>query len=215
MARILIVDDHPIARLGLRYMLESPKAGHRTGEAEDAATALNMLRDQHWDLVTLDLSLGDNRNGMDLLKQVRKEWPELPMLVVSMHEEARYGVRALRAGAHGYVTKGAGPKRLLEAVDRLLQGRTYISEQLSELLVRDVASDESVPGAKVLSDREYQILQLLASGMRVSDVAAQLALSVNTVSTYRSRILRKLNLRHTAELTRFAIENGLIDRSLP
>lgn len=214
MARILIVDDHPIARLGLRYMLEAPKAGHRVGEAEDAATALTMLREGRWDLMTLDLSLDGGRNGIELLKQVRQNWPQLPVLVVSMHEEERYGVRALRAGAHGYLTKGAGPKKLLEAVDRLMAGHTYISEHLAELLVRDVAPDSS-RGHRDLSDREYQILQLLASGMRVSDVATQLALSVNTVSTYRGRILRKLNLRHTAELTRFAIENGLIDRSLP
>lgn len=212
MARILIVDDHPIARLGLRYMLEAPKAGHQTGEADSPAEALTMLREQAWDLMTLDLSL-DGRSGIDLLKQVRREWSHLPVLVVSMHEEERYGVRALRAGAHGYITKGAGPKKLLEAVDRLMEGRTYISDGLAELLVRDVAPD-STPAHRDLSDREYQILQLLASGMRVSDVAVQLALSVNTVSTYRSRILRKLNLRHTAELTRFAIENDLLDSSL-
>lgn len=210
MARILIVDDHPIARLGLRYMLEAPKAGHQTGEADSPAAALTMLREQSWDLMTLDLSL-DGRSGIDLLKQVRREWPHLPVLVVSMHEEERYGVRALRAGAHGYITKGAGPKKLLEAVDRLMGGRTYISDSLAELLVRDV-SPEAGPKHRDLSDREYEILQMLASGLRVSDVAAQLALSVNTVSTYRSRILRKLNLRHTAELTRFAIENGLLDR---
>lgn len=213
MARILIVDDHPIARLGLRYMLEAPKAGHQTGEADDAHVALAMLREKNWDLVTLDLSL-DGRSGIELLKQVRREWPQLPVLIVSMHEEERYGVRALRAGAHGYVTKGAGPKRLLEAVDRLISGRTYISDHLADLLVRDVAP-ESGPSHRELSDREYQIMQLLASGMRVSDIANQLTLSVNTISTYRTRILRKLNLRHTAELTRFAIENGLIDRSSP
>lgn len=211
MARILIVDDHPIARLGLRYMLESPKGGHTVGEAENAYNALAMLRDQNWDLMTLDLSL-DGRSGIELLKQVRREWPQVPVLVVSMHEEERYGVRALRAGAHGYLTKGAGPKRLLEAVDRLMNGRTYISEHLADLLVRDVAPD-SGPSHRELSDREYQILQLLASGMRVSDIADRLTLSVNTISTYRTRILRKLNLRHTAELTRFAIEHGLIDRT--
>lgn len=211
MARILIVDDHPIARLGLRYMLEAPKAGHSVGEAENAYNALGMLREQNWDLMTLDLSL-DGRSGIELLKQVKREWPQLPVLVVSMHEEERYGVRALRAGAHGYLTKGAGPKRLLEAVDRLIRGRTYISEHLADLLVRDVAPD-SGPSHRELSDREYQILQLLAQGMRVSDIADQLTLSVNTISTYRTRILRKLNLRHTAELTRFAIEHGLIDRT--
>ena len=212
MARILIVDDHPIARLGLRYMLESPKARHEVGEADNAHDALTLLREQSWDLMTLDLSL-EGRSGIELLKQVRRECPQLPVLVVSMHEEERYGVRALRAGAHGYLTKGAGPKKLLEAVERLMQGRTYISEHLADLLVRDVAP-ESGPAHRGLSDREYEILQLLASGMRVSDIAQQLTLSVNTVSTYRTRILRKLNLRHTAELTRFAIENDLIDRSL-
>ncbi len=211
MARILIVDDHPIARLGLRYMLESPAARHQVGEAESAATALAMLREQSWDLMTLDLSLG-GRSGIDLLKQVKRAWPQLPVLVISMHDEEQYGVRALRAGAHGYLTKGAGPKRLLEAVGRLMEGRSYVSERLADLLVHDIAPD-SGPSHKELSDREYQIMQMLASGMRVSDIAQQLTLSVNTVSTYRTRILRKLNLRHTAELTRFAIEHGLIDRS--
>lgn len=211
MARILIVDDHPIARLGLRYMLESPGARHQVGEAESATVALAALREQHWDLMTLDLSLG-GRSGIDLLKQVKRDWPSLPVLVVSMHDEEQYGVRALRAGAHGYLTKGAGPKRLLEAIERLMEGRSYVSERLADLLVHDVAPD-SGPSHKELSDREYQIMQMLASGMRVSDIAQQLTLSVNTVSTYRTRILRKLNLRHTAELTRFAIEHGLIDRS--
>ncbi len=211
MARILIVDDHPIARLGLRYMLEAPAARHQVAEAESAAAALTILREQSWDLMTLDLSLG-GRSGIDLLKQVKRTWPQLPVLVISMHDEEQYGVRALRAGAHGYLTKGAGPKRLLEAVGRLMEGRSYVSERLADLLVHDIAPD-SGPSHKELSDREYQIMQMLASGMRVSDVAQQLTLSVNTVSTYRTRILRKLNLRHTAELTRFAIEHGLIDRS--
>lgn len=211
MARILIVDDHPIARLGLRYMLESPAAGHQVGEAENAAAALAVLREQSWDLMTLDLSLG-GRSGIDLLKQVKRGWPQLPVLVISMHDEQQYGVRALRAGAHGYLTKGVGPKRLLEAVERLMQGRSYVSERLADLLVHDIAPD-SGPSHKELSDREYQIMRMLASGMRVSDVAHRLTLSVNTISTYRTRILRKLNLRHTAELTRFAIEHDLIDKS--
>lgn len=211
MARILIVDDHPIARLGLRYMLESDAARHVVEEAESAYSALAMLREQAWDLMTLDLSL-EGTSGIELLKQAKRNWPQLAVLVVSMHDEKQYGVRALRAGANGYLTKGAGPKRLLEAVERLMQGRTYVSEQLAELLVHD-PEPQTDGGPRALSDREYQIMQLLASGMRVSDIAGELQLSVNTVSTYRSRILRKLKLRHTAELTRFAIERGLIDRT--
>lgn len=209
-ARILIVDDYPVTRLGLRHLLERAGAGHAVGEAGEAGEAVRLLRGGSWDVMILDLTLG-GRSGMDLLKQVKQEFPALPVLIVSMHPEQIFGVRALRAGASGYVVKDAAPELLADAVARVLKGHHYISERLTDYMIADMNRGGSKPH-ELLSDREFQIMRLLAAGTRVSDIARRLSLSVNTISTYRARLMKKLELRHTADITLYAIAHGLIDK---
>jgi len=209
MARILLVDDYPVTRLGLRHILERSADGHEFGEAAEPGEALQLLRQYKWDVVLLDISLG-GRSGLELLQRAIHEQPALRVLVVSMYPEDEFGVRALRAGASGYVVKDAAPEVLLDAVQQVVSGHKYVSQHLTDLLVERMGRAQRKPHEE-LSEREFQILRLLASGMRVSDVAHALALSISTVSTYRGRLLKKLNLRHNAQLTLYAIKHGLVD----
>lgn len=208
MARILIVDDHPVARLGLRHILGGKQ--HQLEEAGSVTDAMRALRRQRWDVMTLDLSL-DGRSGIEVLKQAKQEQAGLAVLVVSMYAEEDFGVRALKAGASGYLTKDAAPECLGDAIELLLKGHKYISQKLADLLVGSLAHGDTAPHAQ-LTDREFEVLRMLANGMRVSDIARSLSLSVNTVSTHRVRVLKKLNLRHTAELTVYAVSHGLLDQ---
>lgn len=209
MARILLVDDYPVTRLGLRHILERAGDGHEFGEAAEPAEALQLLRQRRWDVMLLDIALG-GRSGIDLLKRAVHERPALRVLVVSMYPEEEFGVRALQAGASGYVVKDAAPEVLADAVQQVVNGHKYVSRNLTDLLVERMGRAQRKPHEE-LSDREFQILRMLASGMRVSDVAQSLALSISTVSTYRVRLLKKLNLRHNAQLTLYAVEHGLVD----
>jgi two-component system invasion response regulator UvrY len=208
--RILICDDHPIVRKGLREILEQGGASATIGEAASAAEALDLARKKSWDAVVLDITM-PGRSGLELLKQLREERPNLPVLVLSVHPAEQYAVRVLRAGAAGYLTKESAPEELVTAVRRIVRGGRYISPSVGETLVADLGRPAGQLPHHGLSDREFEIMRLLASGKRVSEIAAERNLSVKTVSTYRARILQKLNLRTTAEIMRYAITQGLVD----
>jgi DNA-binding NarL/FixJ family response regulator len=208
--RILVCDDHPIVRRRVREILEQAGAPVTVGEAANAAEGLALARKEPWDTVVLDITM-PGRSGVELLKELKSERPNVPVLVLSVHPAEQYAVRVLRAGASGYLTKESAPEELLAAIRRIVRGGRYISPSVGEWLADDLGrSAEQLPHHG-LSDREFEIIRLLASGKRVSEIAKQLHLSVKTVSTYRARVLGKLNLRTTAEIIRYAIKHGLVD----
>jgi two-component system invasion response regulator UvrY len=206
--RILITDDHAVVRHGIRQILADQLGGAGFGEAGSGAELARKLASEPWDVLILDISLPD-KNGLDLLKEVRVTYPRLPVLMVSVHPEEAYAVRALKAGAAGYLTKDAAPAELVVAVRRILAGGRYVTSSLAERLAAMLDQDDR-PIAERLSDREYQVLCRIGAGRTISEIGEELRLSVKTVSTYRARLLEKLALSTTAELTRFAIENHLV-----
>ncbi len=210
MIRVLIADDHPLARRGLRDIFEDEADITIGAEAENGQEVLKAVREGRWDVLVLDLSM-PGLSGLDLLKQLKSEKPGLPVLVVTMHPEKRYAVRALRAGASGYLTKGSPPEELIAAVRKLAAGGKYASSTLTETLVRRIDEPEDKMPHETLSDREFQVLCMVASGMTVSEIAHKLSLSVNTISTYRSRILDKMSMQNNAQLTRYAVDNQLAE----
>lgn len=210
MIRILLVDDHPVVRHGIRSILTDRFHDAVVAEAGDAPSALREVDTAHWDVVLLDISM-PGPSGLDLIKQLRREHPALPLLVVSMHPAAQFARRALSAGALGYLTKDSAPEEFVTAIENARRGRRYVSQDDdSESLLRWQPKTLAPPHDS-LSDREYQVLRLLGSGRTVSDIARALGLSVKTVSTYRTRVLEKLGMRTNAELMRYAIENHLLD----
>ena len=210
MIRILLVDDHPVVRHGIRSILTDRFRDAVVAEAGDAPSALREVDTAHWDVVLLDISM-PGPSGLDLIKQLRREHPALPLLVVSMHPAAQFARRALSAGALGYLTKDSAPEEFVIAIENARRGRRYVSnDDDSESLLRWQPKTLAPPHDS-LSDREYQVLRLLGSGRTVSDIARALGLSVKTVSTYRTRVLEKLGMRTNAELMRYAIENHLLD----
>lgn len=206
--KVLIVDDHAVVRAGLRQIL-TEGGGVTVGEAGDGPAALEMLRERDWDMVLLDVAL-PGRNGIDVLKQIKAEWKKLPVLMLSMYSEDQYAIRAFRAGAAGYMTKESASEELLSAVRKVASGGRYVSESVAELLAYrlDGGPSEEAPHLD-LSDREYEVLKLIACGRTVSEIAESLALSVKTISTYRSRILEKMGMKTNAELTHYAVTRGL------
>ena len=208
--RILVCDDHPIVRRGLREILEQAGAPVTVGEAASAAEGLALARKQSWDTVVLDITM-PGRSGLELLKELKSERPRVPVLVLSVHPAEQYAVRVLRAGASGYLTKESAPEELLTAIRHIVRGGRYISPSVGETLADDLGRPAEQLPHHGLSDREFEIMRRLASGKRVSEIADQLHLSVKTVSTYRARVLRKLNLRTTAEIMRYALKHGLVD----
>ena len=210
MIRILLVDDHPVVRHGIRSILTDRFRDAVVAEAGDAPSALREVDTAPWDVVLLDISM-PGPSGLDLIKQLRREHPALPLLVVSMHPAAQFARRALSAGALGYLTKDSAPEEFVIAIENARRGRRYVSnDDDSESLLRWQPKTLAPPHDS-LSDREYQVLRLLGSGRTVSDIARALGLSVKTVSTYRTRVLEKLGMRTNAELMRYAIENHLLD----
>jgi DNA-binding NarL/FixJ family response regulator len=207
--KILLVDDHPIVRHGIRTILTERLKGAVVGEAGDAASAMTQIRDAEWDVVVADISL-PGTSGLDLIKELRRVQPSLPTLVVSMHPASQFARRALAAGAAGYLTKDSPPEEFVAAIEEARRGRRYIGRDTGDVLGRWPARASGAPHDS-LSDREYQVLRLLGSGQTVSDIARDLSLSVKTVSTYRMRVLDKLGMRTNAELMRYAIENGLLE----
>jgi two-component system invasion response regulator UvrY len=208
MMRILLVDDHPVVRHGIRTILTERLKGAVVGEAGDADSALSQVRSTAWDLVVADISL-PGMNGLDLIKELRRLYPTLPTVVVSMHPASQFARRALAAGAAGYLTKDSTPEEFIAAIEEARRGRRYVGPEGAEG-GRWSAGAAGTPHDS-LSDREYQVLRMLGSGQTVSDIARDLSLSVKTISTYRMRVLEKLGMRTNAELMRYAIENSLLD----
>lgn len=206
--RILLVDDHPVVRQGIRLLVTDRWADAIVGEADSAGAALERIQQDPWDVIVLDISM-TGESGLELLKKIHQQYPKLPVLVLSMHPASQFARRALGAGALGYLTKDSAPTDLIEAIRQVRRGHRYMSTATRGALAR-LAAGRLQPH-DTLSDREYQVLRMLGSGRTVSEVAASLALSVKTVSTYRSRVLEKLGMRTNAELMRYAIENGLVE----
>lgn len=210
MLRILIADDHPIVRQGVRQIIAETADMVVADEASNGPEVLSKVRAGSYDAVLLDISL-PGINGIDVLRQLRNERPRPPVLILSVHPEEQYAVRALRAGASGYLTKESAPDELVAAIRKISTGGKYVSPSLAEKLAFDLEKkDEELPH-RALSDREYQILCMIASGRTVTEIAEELSLSVKTVSTYRSRILEKMKMKNNAELTYYAIRNRLVD----
>jgi len=208
--RVLIADDHAILRRGLKEILLRELNGAVCGEAKDAQEVLLQLQSDDWDLVILDVSM-PGRSGLDVLRDLKLARPKLPILVLSMHPEDQYGKRALRAGASGYMIKESAPEELIKAIRRVLAGGRYVSPELAERLASDLTEDAERPAHEILSGREFEVLRMIGAGKTVKQIAEELHLSVPTVSTYRARILEKLNMKTTAELMRYALRNHLVD----
>ncbi len=209
MIKILVADDHAIVREGLKQILADNSDMVVAGEAVDGQEVLEQVRKEDWDLILLDISM-PGRGGIDTLKQLKVEKPKLPVLVLSMYPEDQYAIRALKAGASGYLTKGSAPEELIEAIQKVSQGGRYISKSLAESLAFHVGSNSDKPLQETLSDREYQVMIMIASGKTVSEIAKELSLSVKTISTNRVRALKKMGMKNNAELTFYAIKHGLV-----
>jgi two-component system invasion response regulator UvrY len=209
MTRALIVDDHTITRAGLKRILSDTSQSILVGEAANGAEAMDLVMSEEWDIVMLDISLPD-RSGLEVLKAIKKARPALPVLVLSMYPVDQYALRVLRAGGAGYLTKESAPDQLLEAVRRITSGMRYITPEVAECIAQDWNRNPVQSVHETLSDREFEVMRLIASGKSVGDIAKDLSLSVKTVSTYRTRVLQKLHLRHNAELTHYAVINNLI-----
>ena len=206
--KVLISDDHELIREGLKRILLEGGQASRVGEAGSAVEALALARREKWDVVILDINLG-GRSGMEVLKEIKAEFPRLPVLMLSTYPEEQFALRAIRAGANGYLNKNLASRVLVEAIRHVLTGGQYISPKVAEQLVNAVKQPAGQPLHATLSDREDQVLRLIAVGRTVGEIAAELHLSVKTVSTYRAIVLRKLGLENNAQLMRYAQEHGL------
>ncbi|SFV02834.1 response regulator [Pseudoduganella namucuonensis] len=208
--KVFIADDHAIVREGLKQILADTRDIVVAGEAENGNDAIKLFRKSGCHVVLLDISLPD-KSGIDVLKQIKKDKPELAVLMLSMHREDQYAIRSLKAGAAGYLTKQSAPRELVTAIRQVAGGLKYVSPALAQELANHVGVDHEAPAHETLSDREYQTLLMIASGKTVSVIARELSLSVKTVSEYRARLLVKMNLKNSAELTHYAIKNQLIE----
>ena len=209
--RILIVDDHAVVRRGLQQILADEFDEVEFGEAANADEALEAVTAGNWDVMILDISM-PGRSGLDVLKEVKRMWPNLPVLVLSIHPEDQFATRVLKAGAAGYMTKETAPEELVTAIEKVRSGHKYVSPALAEMLANGLEKDiGQVPAHERLSDREFEVMCLIASGKTVTEIADELVLSVKTISTYRARILDKVNLKTNVELTHYAIRYGLIE----
>jgi len=209
MIRILVVDDHTIVRQGLKQILGEEKDMNVVEEASNGQEALQKIGKSEYDCVLLDISM-PGRSGLEVLKDIKALRPKLPVLILSMHSEELYAIRALRAGASGYLTKASASEELIGAIRKVAAGRKYVSTSLAEKLAVELDTDASKPPHETLSDREYQVMIMLASGKTVKEIADEVCLSVKTISTYRTRIMEKMNLKKNAELTLYAIQHHLI-----
>ena len=210
MIKVLVADDHAIVRQGLKLILTEEFNFLVFGEARNSQEVLEQIDKQDWDIVVLDITM-PGRNGLEVLKELKRIKPELPVLVLSVHPENQFAVRVLKAGAAGYMTKENAPEELVKAIRKVLSGGKYVSTSLAEKLAFDLEVNTERPIHETLSDREYQVLCMIASGKTVKEIAEDLSLSVKTVSTYRTRVLEKLKMKTNAELTHYAIKNGLVD----
>lgn len=210
MIKILIADDHSVVRAGLRQILSGVSDMTVVDEAGSAYEAIDKIRKNDYSVIVLDIAM-PGKSGLDALKEIKSEYPLLPVLMLSMYPEDQYAIRVLRSGAAGYMTKDSAPEELVTAIRTVAAGRKYVSPPLAEKLVFNLDDDIKKEPHEMLSDREYQVLCMIASGNTASEIADQLSLSVKTISTYRSRILEKMKLKNNAELTNYAIKNRLIN----
>ena len=210
MIGVFIADDHPVVRQGIRQIVAATDDITVVDEATTGHEALQRLSDVQCDLVLLDLSLPDI-DGLDLLKQLKREYPQRPILILTMHSEDQFALRALKAGASGYLTKESAPAELVGAVRKVVAGGRYISQRLAESLAAHLGPDAEKPVHERLSDREYQVLRLIAAGRSTRDISTQLSLSSKTVSTYRARLLDKMGMKTSAELMAYAVRHHLAD----
>ena len=208
--KVLIADDHAIVREGLKRILGETRDIEFAGAAENGNDAIKLVRGAKADVLLLDISMPD-KNGIEVLKQIKKDVPKLAVLVLSMHREDQYAIRSLKAGAAGYLNKQSAPAELVDAIRQVASGRKYISAALAQELANQIGDERNLPPHETLSDREYQTLLMIASGKTVSDIALELSLSVKTISMYRTRLLQKMKLRHNAELTHYAVRNHLVE----
>jgi two-component system invasion response regulator UvrY len=209
MIRLLIGDDHAIVRKGMKQILAETRDIVVADEAGNGRDVLEMVRKNDYDMVLLDISM-PGRDGLEVLKELKNQRPKLPVLMLSMYPEEQYAVRSLRSGASGYLTKDSAPDELIAAIRKVSSGGKYVSASLAEKLAHKLDVDVEKPLHEELSDREYQVMCMIASGKTVKEIGEQLSLSVKTVSTYRSRILAKMRMKGNADLTRYAIENRLV-----
>mgnify|MGYP000856703947 CR=1 FL=1 len=209
--RILIADDHAIIRNGLSQILDDTDDLEPAGQAANGTELQQQLRSESWDLLILDLSM-PGRNGLDLIKVVKADYPKLPILIFTMHQEEQYAVRAIRAGAAGYVTKESDTEVLLSAARKLLGGGVHVSQRVVELLAESVTVKETTQPHTKLSNREFEVFQRIVAGQSLTDIAEQLSLSIKTVSTHKSRLMQKLGIGNQTELIRYASDHGLVDR---
>jgi two-component system invasion response regulator UvrY len=205
--RILTIDDHEVVREGVKGLFASDVA--EFGDARSGSEAVSLVREKDWDIAILDISLA-GRSGLEVLKEIKQIKPKLPVLMLSMHAEDQYAMRAFKAGASGYISKSSSRDELRDAVLKVIKGGRYVSSSMAERMVFDLTSSEKLPHEQ-LSDRELEVLCLIASGRTVGEIAASLTLSDKTISTYRRRILYKIQLSTNAELTHYAIKNGLVE----
>ena len=210
MLKVLVVDDFPLFRRGVRDLLAEGFEDSKIGEAGNAQEMLELLRRKPWDVAVLDISM-PGMSGLDAIKQVKQEFPDLPVLILSMYPEEQYAVRMIKAGADGYLTKSSAPEELVNAIKKVHGGGKYVSPSLGEALAFTVKPGAEKNPHELLSDREYQVLCLIGSGKTVSEIADKTNLSVTTISTYRARILEKMRMKTNAELTRYAIQQGLVE----
>lgn len=208
MIRVLIADDHAIVRKGLRQIAKEQATGIEVDEAENGQEVIEKVQVNSYDVLVLDISM-PGRNGLDILQEVRHSTPKLPVLILSMHPEEQYAIRMLKGGASGYLTKDCAPDQLVPAIQKIARGGKYVSDTLAERLLFDLTGESNQKPHELLSDREYSVLLLIGQGKTPTEIADQMVLSVKTVSTYRTRILEKLNLQSTAELIRYVVENNL------
>ena len=208
MLKILVVDDHPVVRQGLKFILSGEPDIEMVGEACNSSEAFDLIHIRGWDAVILDIAM-PGRGGLDILKELKREYPKLPVLILSMHPEEQYAVRALKEGAAGYMNKESAPYELIKAIKKITKGGKYVSSTLAEKLAFIMEAETSPHDS--LSHREYQVMLMIASGKGLSQIAEEMSLSVKTISTYRTRILEKVNLKNNAEIMHYAIKHKLVE----
>jgi two-component system, NarL family, invasion response regulator UvrY len=213
MTRILLVDDHPVVRHGIKQVLTGAFHPALVGEASSAEEGATELKNSPWDVIVLDLAL-PGMSGLDWLRELRRDRPSVPVLILSMYQPNQFARRAIHAGASGYLTKDSHPTELVRAVAEVIAGRRYLNPEVIEEIAADLEADRPDRGSRPhesLSDREYQVMRMIASGLTVTQIALKLSLSVKTISTFRSRVLKKMEMKTTAELMYYAIQHGLVD----
>jgi two-component system invasion response regulator UvrY len=208
--KILITDDHAVVRQGLKQILADEFKRAHFGEASNAQEALERVWKQPWDVVVLDITM-PGRSGLEVLKEIKRSRPALPVMVLSMHPEDQFAVRVLKAGAAGYMTKESAPSELVGAIKMVMAGRRYVSPNLAEKMAAYLAVDNHRPPHEQLSDREFQVMRMIAAGKTVTEIGKELSLSVKTISTYRTRILEKMLMKTNAEITHYVLQNQLLE----